>query len=318
VVVDEAGMVGTRTLARLLAHAEQAGAKVVLVGDPHQLPEIDAGGILRGLANRLDTVQLTDNRRQREQWEREALDELRDGDVAQAVAAYGDHGRIVTADTAEALRERLVDDWWTARQARPHETGVMIAARRSDVDDLNTRARRCLAAAGQLTGPALSAEGRTFQAGDEVLFVRNDRRLGVVNGRRGVVRTVSDDHLQVETQTRVVTVPGGYLDDGHLHHGYATTAHKAQGATVDRAWVLGSDVMYREWGYVAMSRGRHHNALYVLESDARDDAATVVGLSRLSGQRLAVDMGAPPSDVLESGPAPPPAPHQRRLEQLRS
>src|SRR5690606_9451173 len=111
VVVDEAGMVGTRKLAALLDHAEAARAKVVLVGDHRQLPEIDAGGVFRGLAARLPSAELTENRRQREGWERDALDQLRGGDPEVAVDAYREHGRVVTGDTAEAVRERLVADW---------------------------------------------------------------------------------------------------------------------------------------------------------------------------------------------------------------
>ena len=85
-------MVGTRKLARLLDHAEAAGAKVVLVGDPCQLPEIDAGGAFRGLRSRLGASVLTENRRQADPWERESLGELRHGDVDQALDAYQDHG----------------------------------------------------------------------------------------------------------------------------------------------------------------------------------------------------------------------------------
>src|SRR5690606_3209316 len=141
VVVDEAGMVGTRKLAALLDHAEQARAKVVLVGDHRQLPEIDAGGVVRGLAARLPAVALTHNRRQAHEWERDALDQLRDGDPEVALDAYAEHGRVVTGDAAEAVRERLVADWWTAHTEadadRPGDVGVMVAVRRSDVDDLN-------------------------------------------------------------------------------------------------------------------------------------------------------------------------------------
>ena len=115
--VDEAGMVGTRKLARLLDHADAAGAKVVLVGDPRQLPEIDAGGLLAGLADRLPGVQLTENRRQRDAWERQALRHLRDGDIDTAIGSYRDHDRITLGDNAEDTRARLVADWWAARLA---------------------------------------------------------------------------------------------------------------------------------------------------------------------------------------------------------
>ena len=155
-VVDEAGMVGTRQLARLLDHAEAQQVKVVLVGDPHQLPEIDAGGLFRALATRLPPVELTDNRRQHHTWEQVELDELRHGDPDTALATYRQHGRIHTAATAEQVRATLVHDWWAT--ARDDLSGsVMIALRRNDVADLNHRAHAAMLTAGRLTGPALHA-----------------------------------------------------------------------------------------------------------------------------------------------------------------
>lgn len=81
------------------------------------------------------------NRRQREAWEREALAELRYGDPDNALAAYTENDRIITAEPADEVRERLVGDWWLAREEHGAESGIMIAARRADVDDLNARAR---------------------------------------------------------------------------------------------------------------------------------------------------------------------------------
>jgi ATP-dependent exoDNAse (exonuclease V) alpha subunit len=109
VVFDEAAIVGTRKLVRLLARAEAARAKVVLVGDPYQLPEIDAGGAFRGLQQRLGASRLIDNRRQAQPWERRALAELRPGDPGQAVDAYLRHQRIHPAPTSDRARELLVE-----------------------------------------------------------------------------------------------------------------------------------------------------------------------------------------------------------------
>jgi ATP-dependent exoDNAse (exonuclease V) alpha subunit len=168
-VVDEAGMIGTRQLARLLDHAEQQSIKVVLVGDPKQLPEIDAGGLFRALTTRLPAIELTDNRRQQLRWEQAALDELRHGNPDTALAAYRTHHRIHTGDTPEQLRDRLIHDWWTtASEDLPGS--LMIALRRSDVDELNHRARITMAAAGRLTGPALvTPGGLELQAGDRIV-----------------------------------------------------------------------------------------------------------------------------------------------------
>ncbi|MDX1659834.1 MAG: MobF family relaxase, partial [Nitriliruptorales bacterium] len=263
-VVDEAGMVGTRQLARLLDHAAQQRVKVVLVGDPRQLPEIDAGGLFGQLAKRLDAVRLVDNRRQQSRWEIDALDLLRHGDPADALWLYDAHGRLVTADTAEGLRERLVSDWWHARHQVGADQAVMIALRQADVDDLNHRARLRMHATGQLTGPTLEAGGVEFRAGDRILCLRNDRRVGVVNGTFATITDIDGrDLLATDDQGELLRLPQTYLDAGHVAHGYAITGHKAQGLTVDQAFVLGSDRLYREWGYVALSRGRTSNRLYV-------------------------------------------------------
>jgi conjugative relaxase-like TrwC/TraI family protein len=266
-VVDEAGMVGTRQLARLLDHAQSQRVKVVLVGDPHQLPEIDAGGLFTALAVRLPSVELMTNRRQRNEWERDALDHLRSGTVNDAIKALQANGRIVTSTDAEAVREELVADWWQHFDDLHGATSaVMIALRRGDVDDLNMRARARLAAAGALTGRELEIDGVPFQAGDRVICRRNDRRIGVVNGTAATVIDADPDQrcLRVVDDTGSARrLPASYLDAGHVTHGYAITGHKAQGLTVDHTFVLGSQELYREWGYVALSRGRESNRLYV-------------------------------------------------------
>ena len=257
VIVDEAGMVGTRTLARLIDHAAAAHAKVVLVGDPRQLPEIDAGGVLRGLAARVDTIGLSQNRRQHEAWEREALRALRAGQVDVALDAYESHDRVTTAPTADGTREVMVADWWAA--SLRDENVLMVAARHYDVDDLNARARAHRQTAGQLTGPTLEVDGRPYQAGDRVMTLRNQRRLGVRNGTFATITDVDTDRREMTIRTDQATVhqlPAAYLDAGHVRHAYATTIHKAQGITVDQTLVLGNDTLYQEAGYVALSRGR--------------------------------------------------------------
>jgi ATP-dependent exoDNAse (exonuclease V) alpha subunit len=259
-VVDEAGMVGTRQLARLLAHAREQEVKVVLVGDPRQMPAIEAVGLYTSLAEQLGAIILDTNRRQTHRWEAEALDQLRHGDVHAAVEAYRQHSRIVTDDTADAHRERLVGNWWHHTRAEGGDS-IMSALRRTDVTDLNMRARTRLAGVGELWG---LPDDTVVQAGDRIVCLRNDRRLGVVNGTRATVTWVGGDGSIVIEHTRGLTrVPAAYLDAGQLTHGYAIIGHKAQGLTVDATFVLGSDALNREWGYVAMSRGRRSNRLYI-------------------------------------------------------
>ena len=284
VVVDEAGMLGTRALARLLTHTQTAAGKLVLVGDHRQLPEIDAGGTFAALTHLLAASELRTNRRQQQPWERDALDHVRDGDLDTALAAYDQAGRLTRTTGGEQARDSLSTAW--AKAALPATTAnapqlaaltvasadpdvVMLALRRSDVDDLNHRARQLLKQAGLLTGPELSLPGpggtREFAAGDLVVLRRNDYRHGLVNGSRGTIQSVDPRRceLHVDLDGRTVRIPASYLAAGHVDHGYALTVHQAQGVTVDQALLLGSDALYREAGYVALSRGRQHNSIHL-------------------------------------------------------
>ena len=315
VVIDEAGMVGTRKLDRLLDHAYKAGAKVVVVGDPRQLPEIDAGGALGALTNRLGAVELVDNRRQHHEWERIALDQLRSGTVADLVDAYRTHDRVTLARSADGARQALVDAWWHARNTG-RETG-MYALTRADVDDLNRRARTHLHARA-LLGDDHAIAGRNFAVGDRVMCLRNDRRLGLRNGTVGTLTAIDTNDAEVTSATitlpdgGTISVPGDYLNRGLLTHGYATTVHKAQGVTVDEAFMLGSESLYREAGYVGLSRARHTTRLYLVNPDpqpARDrlDDLTV-DLQTSRAQTLALDQHPHQPPVIDAAlrqPEPP-------------
>jgi ATP-dependent exoDNAse (exonuclease V) alpha subunit len=265
-LVDEAGMVGSRTIDRLARHACDTNSKLVLVGDDRQLPEIDAGGAFRALAKHLGAIELRDVRRQGAAWDRDALTRLRTGDVREWADAYRDHGRLVARPTASELRATLVDDWWEAARSGQRDA-VMIAHRRSDAADLNGLARMRMHRDGRLGEHELTAGDRAFAVGDRVVARRNDRRAGVVNGTRAEVVAVDLEQRTASLKTDsgdARTVASAYLDEGWLDYGYALTAHTAQGATVDRSFVLDSDELYREWGYTAMSRHRDQARFYVV------------------------------------------------------
>ncbi len=167
-----------------------------------------------------------------------------------------------------------MSDWWHTYDQLGSTSAVMVALRRGDVDDLNARARNRLLVAGHLTGPTVDVDGITFQAGDRIVCLRNNRRVGVVNGTRATITTVHPRTRALDVVTdegRHISLPDDYLDDRHVAHGYAITGHKAQGLTVDHTFVLGSPELYREWGYVALSRGRHTNHLYVCATAGADD-----------------------------------------------
>jgi conjugative relaxase-like TrwC/TraI family protein len=283
VVVDEAGMVGTRDIDRLLAHAGRANAKVVLVGDDSQLPEISAGGAFRSIKNRLPSIELTEVRRQPTRWERDALELIRAGRAAEAIDAYTARDRVFAARDADETRKRLVDDWWASFDAG--ELAVMVAARRSDVAALNAEARARMTEAGRLHGDPLEVDGRAFREGDVVMTTRNNTSLGVDNGTLAEVTAIDQDSRTVTLMTHDgarVTLPRAYVDAGHLTHAYAVTGHKSQGMTVDRTFVLVDETLYREWGYTAMSRGRTENRLYVVAGADLDREDTGGQVARAS------------------------------------
>ncbi len=265
IVIDEAAMIGTRKLDRLLHHAERSKAQIVLVGDHKQLPEIQAGGVFAALTRRLHPIALTTNRRQSQPWERDALNQLRSGSVARAVTAYIDQHRVTLAADADTARQALTDDWANHTARHPEQTAAMYALHRDDVDDLNRRARTHQRNQHRLHGPDIQIAGRAFAIGDQILCLRNDRRIGVRNGTTGQLADITADQATITTPDgQQISLPHNYLAAGHLTHNYATTIHKAQGATVDQAYLLGSDQLYREAGYVALSRARNQTNLYLV------------------------------------------------------
>lgn len=283
-IVDEAGMVGTRTLALLAEHAQAAGAKLVLVGDDKQLPEIDAGGAFRGLAQRLGAVELLDNRRQRDPEDRWALDEHRAGRPDELVESLRRRGRVTVAADVQHTRESLVSDWWQGARAEGIENVVMIALRRSEVRELNELARHRMRQDGRLGDRELVLEDRAFAIGDRVVTRHNAPALGVVNGSRGTITQIDQTgaRLRLDDQ-REVELPAGYVAGyrGHqpyLEHGYAITANGIQGGTTQRSYVLGSEELYQEWGYVAFSRHRVEARFYVTAPDVPDHEQLQVGV----------------------------------------
>ncbi|WP_081109574.1 Ti-type conjugative transfer relaxase TraA [Gluconobacter oxydans] len=297
-VVDEAGMVGSRQMERVLSAVCAAGAKVVLVGDPEQLQAIEAGGAFRAVAERVGSVEITTVRRQREEWQQGATKELATGRTGSALERYETAGLVQDHQTQEEALSGVVADWDTARQAHPAESAIMLAHRRVDVRALNEAARRIRQERGELDAgvelAVMTAQGeRLFAQGDRLYFLRNDRHLGVKNGTLGTVRGLfgmEEDRVLLSVQLdgpdgtgtgRTVTVKIREYDA--LDHGYAATIHKAQGVTVDRTHVLATGGMDRHVAYVALSRHRESVSVHWSREDVggRD-----VLVERLSRERL--------------------------------
>lgn len=290
-VIDEAGMVGTRQMERVLSHAAETGAKVVLVGDPQQLQAIEAGAAFRAIHERHGGVEITEVRRQREDWQRDATRHLATGRTGLTIAAYDERGMVHAAETREVAREDLIDRWDRERQERPGDTRIILTHTNDEVRALNMAARERLRDARELgEDVTISAErgARQFASGDRIMFLRNERELGVKNGTLGTIEEVTPQRMSVRVDNGR-TLAFDLKDYAHIDHGYAATIHKAQGMTVDRAHVLATPGMDSHGAYVALSRHRDGVALHYGRDDFADQSKLVRTFSRERGKDMASD-----------------------------
>ena len=298
-VVDETGMIGTRQLQRVLAEAASAGAKVVMVGDVQQLQAIEAGAAFRLLAEAHGAAEIGEVRRQSEGWMREATRQFATGRTGDALAAYAHYGMVHTADNRDAARSALIERWDAERRADPGASRIILTHTNAEVRLLNQVARQRLAEQSQL-GPDVVIQTergeRMFATHDRILFLQNERGLGVKNGSLGTVEHADRNSLAVR------------LDDGrrvdvdlknyaHVDHGYAATVHKTQGMTVDHTHVLATPGLDAHATYVALSRHRTRTAIHY----GRDDFADDQQLRRLLARERPKDMA---SDYADGAPAP--------------
>lgn len=282
-VIDEAGMVGSRQLARFISEAEERGAKIVLVGDHEQLQAIGAGAPFRAIAEQIGHVELSDIRRQRHDWQRQASVAFATHKTAEGLAAYRDRGDIHFAESRDAAMAQIVRDYVADSEKRADGTRVAMAHRRADVRALNAAIRSELQSRQRLErshGPSAGGDRgdgedggeltfetnsgkRAFAAGDRIIFLENNRDLRVKNGMLGTVEHVEKGKIIARLDGRSGDSVSILTDSYHaIDHGYATTIHKNQGATVDRSFVLASRTMDRHLTYVAMTRHRESVQLY--------------------------------------------------------
>ncbi|MDH0117150.1 Ti-type conjugative transfer relaxase TraA [Rhizobium pusense] len=264
-VMDEAGMVASNQMAGFVDAVVRAGAKIVLVGDPEQLQPIEAGAAFRAIVDRIGYAELETIYRQREDWMRKASLDLARGNVEKALAAYDANVRITgTRLKAEAV-ETLIADW--NHDYDQTKTTLILAHLRRDVRMLNVMAREKLVERG-IVGEGhvfRTADGeRRFDVGDQIVFLKNEGSLGVKNGMIAHVVEAAPNRIVAMVgegdQRRQVTVEQRFYSN--LDHGYATTIHKSQGATVDKVKVLASLSLDRHLTYVAMTRHREDLQLY--------------------------------------------------------
>ncbi|MCG7352160.1 Ti-type conjugative transfer relaxase TraA [Roseomonas mucosa] len=302
-VVDEAGMIGSRQLGRLVERVRRAGAKLVLVGDAEQLQAIEAGAAFRAIADRVGAVAITEPRRQREAWQRLATRELATARTAAALDRYAAAGLVERHRTREAARAGVIAAWQAGRRERPEESRIILAHEREDVRALNEAARAMRRQAGELGPDRLLPTGAgplALAEGERVYFLRNERGLGVKNGTLGTVTRIAGARLTVRLDGPEGAGTGrevgfGLEEYADLGHGYAATIHKSQGVTVDRAYVLATPGMDRHLAYVALSRHRQAARLHWSEEDfgETEGLRERLGRERAKDTTLDYDMAEP-------------------------
>ncbi len=270
-LVDEAAMVGSEHLARVISHAEEAGAKLVLVGDPEQLGPIEAGGLFSAIAQRTEPVHLEDVIRHNHELDRDAAKLIREGAGREALSLYRSEERITVAGNAEERRVAMVEDWW--QSYAKGEDALMVAKRNVEVERLNATARELVKSEGRLGSEEIEVGGAPFAGGDQVITRINDRRAGIYNRERWEVAQVDAERGRIVLdgidQARRVEVGPDYLSQTTLggeapalQHAYAVTTYCAQGTTVDSAYVMADPSMDKQEFYVATSRTREQTYLY--------------------------------------------------------
>nr|WP_234886894.1 Ti-type conjugative transfer relaxase TraA [Sinorhizobium terangae] len=291
-VLDEAGMVSSRQMAHLVEAVTKAGAKLVLVGDPEQLQPIEAGAAFRAIADRIGYAELETIYRQREQWMRDASLDLARGNVCKAIEAYRANGRMMGSDLKAQAVENLIADW--DRDYDPTKTTLILAHLRRDVRMLNEMARAKLVERGILGEDfAFRTEdgNRRFAPGDQIVFLKNEGSLGVKNGMLGKVVEAAQNRIVAEIgegeHRRRVRVEQRFYNN--LDHGYATTIHKSQGATVDRVKVLASLSLDRHLTYVGMTRHREDLGVYYGARSFAKAGGLIPILSRKNSKETTLD-----------------------------
>ncbi|GAA2811764.1 hypothetical protein GCM10010522_31910 [Kribbella solani] len=275
VIIDEASMAGTIDLAALARAADTAGAKLLLVGDDAQLSAADTGGAFRLIAHATQAAELTDVWRFTTTWERDASLALRHGDPS-SIDVYDHHHRL-TAGSTDAMEDAAYKAWLA--DTNSGQTSLLIAADNATVARLNARAQLDRITTGHVEPGGVELHtGSHAGLGDQIVTRLNNRRIPygtsnyVKNGDHWtVIHRWPDGSLTVQNDAgQTVSLPSSYVRTS-VELAYATTAHRAQGTTVDTAHLVVTDQLTRALMYVGMTRGQHTNHAYIATHHAASD-----------------------------------------------
>ncbi|MBB5040549.1 MobF family relaxase [Prosthecobacter dejongeii] len=285
-ILDEAGMVGTKHMSRLIKEAEKAKAKLVLVGDAKQLQPVDAGGPFAAIVDLLGDVRMTEIIRQKEPWAREAVLDMANGVASRALEAFASRGQVSITDDKSQARSVLLKAWEVAGLEKPQEN-LILTGTNQDAVILNRDAQAVRKKQGYLGDESVKAAGEVFHQGDRILFTKNAAPRGIRNGSIGTIDKVESQLSQLHVildNGRRVQVPLEDYDSVKL--GYAVTTHKSQGMTTQNTFILTDEAMQdRELSYVQASRARGTTRIFTTTQEAGIDMNQLVKSMSTSHQK---------------------------------
>uniref|UniRef100_A0A0Q9YF33 ATP-dependent RecD-like DNA helicase n=1 Tax=Candidatus Berkiella aquae TaxID=295108 RepID=A0A0Q9YF33_9GAMM len=290
-VIDEAGMLGTDKMNKLLGHANSEGAKVILVHDPEQFGAIEAGAPSRAIARRFGEAELTEVVRQRNPEMSRATYEFATQQTERALTRYEKLGALNMTAADEPIARRMMVEVWASERLEG-KSQLMLAYTNDSVQALNQAAREVRIAAGEIEeGRAFTvAKGqRCFAKGDDVYFLKNDKHLGVQNGALGKIQSIEGSHFQIKANDDGRVIGLDIRHYNHLDHGYAATIYKAQGVTVNNAYVLASNYFDRHSTYVACTRHKDKLMVFGDQKEFKNRDMMMKTLSRECSKSMAVD-----------------------------
>lgn len=291
-VLDEASMIGTRQLAEVIEIVSKAGAKLVLVGDKGQLPAIEAGGPFAYLGKMLKAAKLTQIQRQKQLWGRGVVEDVAMGNIEEALMPLMERGLLTIVDDPLLAQKSLVQEWNSNRTRDLKET-LVLTSTNHEAAQINQQVQALRREMGEVGWRHVRVGEQTLREGDRILFTRNAKPLSVNNGTLGTISHIEmvsrKIHIKLDDERKVM-VPLKYYSD--LTLGYAVTTHRAQGATVDKAFVLINPTMLdRESLYVQLSRARHETHVFCDKVTAGKDGIEelIRGGERSRAKDLAIE-----------------------------
>lgn len=260
-IVEEAGMVGSRDWHKLDKACREAGAKLIQSGDNKQIQAVAAGGVFRHVAEVTNATRLTQIVRQHEEWRREAVRQMSRGEAAKALTTYIDKGLVSVKSTHKAACTEAVKLHEENVRAVGQEKAVMIASTNAQVNTLNEIARERLIERGDVANRQAVKinEGQktiNLGEGDRVMFRAAVKGHDLKNGDLATVKAIEggDLKISVDRTKQEITIKAATIEA--MRHGYAMTAHKSQGISPERVVGMGSANLSREMTYVIDSRAK--------------------------------------------------------------